>query len=81
MFLPHPLALLFSQVMTTILSLTTYKYKIIINTICDLVPAYGSDDTPDTTLQDQPMGVYGDLSFDYFDFLRVVSCTGTRDEL
>jgi hypothetical protein len=67
--------------MTTVLSLTTYKYKILLNTIHDLiilfVPAYGGGDTPDSTLEDQLMGVYDNLSFDYFDFLCGVPCTRT----
>jgi hypothetical protein len=84
MFLPRPLALLFRQVMTTILSLTIYKYNILLNTMRDLiilfVPAYGDSDTLDSTLQDQ-MGTYDDLSLDYFDFLHGVPCTGTQEDL
>jgi hypothetical protein len=69
--------------MTTILSLTIYKYKILLNTIRELIVlfvlAYGDDDTPDSTLEDQ-MAAYNDLSLDYFDFLHGVPCTGTQEE-
>jgi hypothetical protein len=71
--------------MTTILSLTIYKYKILLIMIRDLViifvPAYvGSGDTPDSTLEDQ-RGVYDDIGFDYFDYMRGVPCIGTHEEL
>jgi hypothetical protein len=70
--------------MTTILSLTTYKYKILLNTIHDLiilfVPTYSGDETPDSTLEDQ-IGAYDDLSLDYFDFLHGVPCNGMQEEL
>jgi hypothetical protein len=85
MFLPRPLALLFRQVMTTILSLTMYKYKILLIMIRDIiilfVPAYvGSSDTPDSTIEDQTGGYDNFISLDDidFDFLHGVL---TQDKL
>jgi hypothetical protein len=76
MFLPYPLALLFRQVMTTILYLTIYKYKNLLIMIRDLtilfVPTYvSSGDTAESTLEDQAGGLDG-FSLDYFDFLHGV---------
>jgi hypothetical protein len=82
MFLPRPLAPLFRQVMTTILSLTIYKYKNLLIIIRDLIILFvlsyaGSGDTPDSILEDQTRG-YDDFSLDYFNFLHDVP---TQEEL
>jgi hypothetical protein len=81
MFLPPPLALVFHQVMNTILSRIIYKYRILLIMIRDLiillVAAYvDSVGTPDSTLEDQTGGF--DLDLSMFDFLHGVQ---TQDEL
>jgi hypothetical protein len=77
-YLPCPLGLFFSQVMTTTLCRTIYKYYILLIRTRDLiipfVPAYvGSSGTPDSTLEDQSGGSgagLDDLAFDFDFFAR-----------
>jgi hypothetical protein len=87
MFLPRPLALLCSQVMTTLVSPSTYTFNTtFINTITTLiilfVPTYDGS-TPDSTLdgEGQLMPAYDDLNFDSLEYLCSVPCTGMQVEL
>jgi hypothetical protein len=47
------------------------------------VPTYDDNDTPDSTVdgEGQPMIVYDDFSFEYFDYLHGVPCTRKQEKL